>query len=241
MSAGMALAVTLAVLAGAAAQSATGVGFGVLAAPALLLAAPAAGPFPVLAAGAAVLAVTLAENRAGLRRRVVATVVLAALPGAVLGTALRQAADMRVLQAGVGGLVVISGALTLGAVRIPASRPALAVAGLLGGALNSVASMPGPPLAMVYRPADAEQFRANLSAAFLGMTAVSLVTTVLAHVPSPADLALTLAVTVTALAGQLAGRRWARRLPVRTVRTAAVLLSVLAGAVLVATSAGVHR
>ncbi|MFJ3671491.1 TSUP family transporter [Streptomyces sp. NPDC090106] len=228
----MAGAVASGVVAGAVAQSATGVGFGLLAGPCLLLAAPAAGPLPVLVAGAAVLGVTLKENRAGWRGRVVLRIVLAALPGALLGTALLRVADPRTLHALVGAVVAVSGVLGLCGWRPAASPRKLAFASLLGGMLNSLAAMPGPPLALAYRPEDTAQFRANLSGAFLAMTAVSLTATVLSRPPSHGELTLALAVSVTALAGQLAGRRWARRLPAPAVRTGAVSLSILAGVVL---------
>ncbi|MFT3797245.1 TSUP family transporter [Microbacterium sp.] len=230
------LLIVVGVLVGAIAQSATGVGFGLVAGPAVLIAAPQAGPMPVLAASLVVLSLTLAQNRHGWRWRVVTFIVVAALPGTVIGAAVLRALDPRMLQLAAGIVVVVAGCVIVRGVRVPSSAPFLALAALVAGALNSIAAIPGPPLAMTYRPSDAAQFRANLSAAFLAMTVLSLVATSVVRPPTAEDVRLSAVVAAVAAVSHVGARRWVRSIPNDTVRRAAVLVSIAAGASLVVVS-----
>lgn len=236
MTTALVIVTALAIMAGAVAQSVTGVGFGLIAAPALLIFAPDAGPVPVLMASLVVLTVTLIDNRSGWDLRPVATIVAGSAPGVVLGAILSSLLDTTIVSLVVGAVIVVAGAATLCGGRLPDRPVVLAGAGAAAGVLNSLASVPGPALALVYRPPSAEAFRANLSAAFLAMTGLSLVATAVTSPPSHDVLLLGGAVTVLAVIGQLLGRRWARSLPAARVRIGAIGLSIVAGVALIVTA-----
>ncbi len=158
----------LAAFAGAAVQSATGLGFALVLTPALFAAMndPAEAVTVVLVLGAALCALVLVESR-GVATHGLARLLVPAVPGLGLGVLLLAALSKESLQVGVGVAVVVAAAWQLrhrAAVRVPA-----AVAGFLSGALTTSISVNGPPLALWL---EAERvpppvFRTTLAASFL--------------------------------------------------------------------------
>ncbi|WP_353827898.1 TSUP family transporter [Agromyces sp. SYSU T0242] len=231
-----AAAFAVAVMTAAVAQSATGFGFALIAAPALILMAPDRSPFALLAASLVVLVTTLWDNRSGFEWRVVLPIVAASVPGAIAGTLVLAVAGGPELRTVIGVLVIAASTIGLLGLRLPQRRATILAAGAFAGGLNSLASMPGPPLAVAYRPDRPDRLRANTAAAFLGMTPVSMATTVIAVPPDLVDLQLAGVMAALAGLGLLVGRGWVRRLPIRIVSRAALGLSAAAGATLVVTS-----
>lgn len=156
----------LAAFAGAAVQSASGLGFALVLSPALFAVMdPEEAVTAVLLLGAALCVLVLVESRRvathGLTRMLVP-----AVPGLAVGVLVLAALSKDALQVGVG-LVVIAAAgwqRRWTPFRIPAS-----VAGFLSGVLTTSISVNGPPLALWLEgervpPAT---FRTTLAAAFL--------------------------------------------------------------------------
>jgi uncharacterized protein len=161
------LLAALAALAGAAVQSATGLGFALVLSPALFVVMdPAEAVTAVLLLGAALCALVLVESRRvathGLRQ-----MLPPALPGLGVGLLVLSALSKEPLQVGVGVAVVAAAAWQLwhpAAISFPAW-----VAGLLSGALTTSISVNGPPLALWLESQRVPPpvFRATLAAAFL--------------------------------------------------------------------------
>jgi uncharacterized protein len=162
----MALA-AVAALAGAAIQSATGLGFALVLSPALFVVMePAEAVTAVLLLGAALCTLVLVESRRvathGLGR-----LLVPALPGLVAGLVLLTALSKEPLQVGVGVAVIAAAGWQLwhpAPVRFPAW-----VAGALSGALTTSISVNGPPLALWLEAqrVPPPEFRTTLAAAFL--------------------------------------------------------------------------
>ncbi|BDZ54363.1 sulfite exporter TauE/SafE family protein [Agromyces marinus] len=232
-----AAAFAVAVMTAAVAQSATGFGFALIAAPALMLAAPGRSPFSLLAAGIVVTVTTLWANRSGFDWRVVAPIVAASVPGAILGTLVLVNADVAAVRIGIGLVVIAACLISLFGLRVPQNRTTLLTAGVLAGGLNSIASISGPPLAVAYRPERPDQLRGNTAAAFLIMGPISLVTTAIAVPPDLVDLQLAAIMAGLAGIGLLVGWTWVRRLPIHVVSRAALALSAGAGVTLLVSAA----
>jgi uncharacterized membrane protein YfcA len=162
----MALA-ALAAFAGAAVQSASGMGFALVLSPALFaVMEPEEAVTAVLLLGAALCVLVLIESRRvatyGLGR-----LLLPAVPGLPVGVAVLVVLSKESLQVGVGVAVVAAAAWQLrhrAAVRIPASA-----AGFLSGVLTTSISVNGPPLALWLdsHAVPPPRFRVTLAAAFL--------------------------------------------------------------------------
>jgi uncharacterized membrane protein YfcA len=162
----MALA-ALAAFAGAAIQSASGLGFALVLSPALFAVMdPEEAVTAVLLLGAALSLLVLIESRRvatyGLGR-----LLVPAVPGLLVGVVVLAVLSKESLQVGVGVAVVAAAAWQLrhrAAVRIPA-----AAAGFLSGVLTTSISVNGPPLALWLdsQAVPPPRFRTTLAAAFL--------------------------------------------------------------------------
>jgi uncharacterized protein len=206
------VAAALAVLSGAALQSAVGFGFSLVCAP-LVFAAfgpePAVGLLTVLSLEVNLLTLLGEGRRPHPLRRPVAVVLACALPGMVAGVAVLRSVDAVVLQVAV--TVVVFTSLVLrrlqgAAVAGPAWTPA---AGLAAGVLTTTTSTAGPPLVLLLlgRNLAPSRVRDTLMACFIGLSllggAVLAATGTRAAAPDAVALA---ALLPLAALGQIAGR-----------------------------------
>jgi uncharacterized membrane protein YfcA len=244
------VAVALAVLLGAAVQSATGFGFALISGPALVaLLEPAQAVTALLVLGVVVNLLVLVGRRTegAVRWPDVARVVVAALPGLAGGALLLGVVAKPVLQGVVGGGVLLAVAVQVWRRPPATSRPgprrpprgsAVAV-GLLVGVLTTTTGTNGPPLVLWLErqrlaPADA---RRTISAVFLALNVLGAVA--LAAVgrggagARPVLLGVLLAGTVT---GHLAGAAVFRRMDPARFRTAGLVLCTLAGLAAIASA-----
>jgi uncharacterized membrane protein YfcA len=158
----------LAAFAGAAVQSASGLGFALVLTPALFAAMddPAEAVTAVLLLGVALCALILFESRR-VATHGLARLLVPAIPGLGVGVMVLTALSKESLQVGVGVAVVAAATWQLrhgSVVRIPA-----VVAGFLSGALTTSISVNGPPLALWLESerVSPARFRTTLAAAFL--------------------------------------------------------------------------
>jgi uncharacterized membrane protein YfcA len=235
--------VALAVLCGAALQSATGFGFSLLAAPLLFAALdPQRAVGLMVALGLVINVMTLGTER---RRpqplvRDAAAILAGAIPGALLGVVVLRSLDAIALQLLVSAGVIGALAARRWAPRAPrepapARSWAAPLAGLLAGGLGTATTTSGPPLLLYLlgRGAHPAVVRDTLSLCFLGLGLIApaalLVTQTSGALPDP----LLVAIGVPAvIAGHLVGRYGFARLQrggYETVVTALLLASVATG------------
>jgi uncharacterized membrane protein YfcA len=215
----------IAALAGAAVQSATGVGFALVLSPALFAVMdPAEAVTAVLLLGAALCALVLVESRRvathGLGR-----LLIPALPGLAVGLALLSALSKEPLQVGVGVAVIAAAAWQLwhpAAVRFPSW-----VAGVLSGALTTSISVNGPPLALWLESEEVspQVFRTTLAAAFLILDIVGVAVIVSSEGADTIDLDVLGPLLACVVAGYALGAVAFRRLD--AARFSAVVLSIV--------------
>ena len=174
MSAGEVAFVVVTVLVGATLQGSVGFGMGLLASPILILLDPRFVPAPILLSTTILTTLlTYRERHAidfhGIRWAMVGRVGGTLAGGAVL---LIVPADRLVL---LFGVFILSGVtISLSGLRFPPVRPVLIVAGALSGLLGTVASVGGPPMALVYQDASGSRIRSTMSGFFLMGTVLSL-------------------------------------------------------------------
>jgi uncharacterized protein len=161
------LLAALAAFAGAAVQSASGLGFALVLSPALFaVMEPEEAVTAVLLLGVALCALVLIESHR-VATHGLAGLLVPAVPGLAVGVVVLAALSKQSLQVGVGLAVIAAAAWQLrhhAPVRIPA-----AVAGFLSGVLTTSISVNGPPLALWLESerVPPASFRATLAAAFL--------------------------------------------------------------------------
>lgn len=240
------LLAALAVGAGAVLQSATGFGFAIVAAPALVaLVGPQATVGALALLALVVNSLTLAGE--GRRPRPAATdaaaLVAWALPGLALGALALATLPERALEVAVGAAVL--GALAVrvatrakraaaGAQRAARHR---AAAGILSGSLATSTGLSGPPLVLFLtgRSLDAARVRQTLAVVFLAQGALALAALALFDTLALPEGMVVLA--AAAVAGQVAGRRAFAALRAAD-RFEPLLLGVLALAGVAALAAG---
>jgi uncharacterized membrane protein YfcA len=230
------LLAALAAFAGAAVQSASGLGFALVLSPALFAVMdPEEAVTAVLILGIALCALVLIESHRvathGLGR-----VLLPAVPGLAVGVLLLGALSKQSLQVGVGVAVIAAAGWQVrqhARVQIPA-----VVAGFLSGVLTTSISVNGPPLALWL---EAERvppavFRATLAAGFLILDIAGVALIVSREGGDAVDLGQLGPLVACVLAGYALGVAGFRRLDaerfsaiVLTVVICTGLASVLAG------------
>lgn len=236
------LLVAIAALVGATLQSASGFGFALVLGPALFgVLEPEEALTTLLVLGTALnLLVLLAEGR---RREVhanqLSVILVAAVPGVILGVLILRTLSKPALEVIVGIAVVIAVALQATASRRSAARAAstallagAAVVGLTTGILTTSTGTSGPPLVLWFQRIglNPTAMRDTLAAAFLSLNALGAVALFSLGndpgAPSALELALLMALTII---GYLGGRELFRRLSSESFRTIGLLVVVAAG------------
>jgi uncharacterized membrane protein YfcA len=229
------IAAAIAVAAGAVAQAVTGLGFSLVSGPFLVAALGRAEGVRLNVLLSAMLnVVLLAVDRRDVRWPAVATLLVpAAIATPFFAWAFRHI-DGRTL-AVAAGVLTIASALALGAglrIRRAAGRAGALVAGVLSAAMNMLAGIGGPPIAMYAVNADwpAMATRPTLQAYFLGLNAAGIVALGLPHFsPLP---------WVGLGAGWLLGLALVRRVPDTAARPAILLLAAIGGVVAIVRAHG---
>ncbi|MFV0286602.1 MAG: TSUP family transporter [Demequina sp.] len=221
-------------------QAATGMGFSIVAVPFLALTAPALGTVSILATTVCVMLVVTWRERRALSPGDLGVLLAGGAPGIVSGTLVARATPERATHVMVGAVVVAASAASLLAWRVAMTRTSLAIAGACGGALTPVAALPGPPLAVTYRPADVHRMRATMSAFFAATSLASIATLTLARSGESAQVARD-AVTGLAFApavvlGIVLSAPLVRRLSPTLVQRSALWLSLASGLILIVTA-----
>ncbi|HVG74374.1 MAG TPA: sulfite exporter TauE/SafE family protein [Thermoleophilaceae bacterium] len=163
------LLAALAAFAGAAVQSASGLGFALVLSPALFaVMEPEEAVTAVLILGIALCALVLIESHR-VATHGLARILVPAAPGLALGVLLLSALSKQWLQVGVGVAVIAAAAWQLRH-HAPVGIPAV-LAGFLSGVLTTSISVNGPPLALWLegKRVPPPSFRATLAAAFLAL------------------------------------------------------------------------
>ncbi len=174
MSLGEILTVVLTVLFGATLQGSVGFGMGLLASPILILIDPRFVPGPILLSTTVLTVLLVYRERTAIDFHGIQWAMVGRLVGTLAASALLiiVSADQLVLLIGV---FILSGVgMSLSGLRFDPIRPVLVVAGMLSGLLGTIASVGGPPMALVYQHAAGARIRSTMSGFFLLGTILSV-------------------------------------------------------------------
>lgn len=160
-----ALAITLV---GAVVQGTIGVGFGILSVPILSLINPALAPVPQL-----LLAVPLAlsmtwRERAHVDAGGVAWLLAGRIPGAIVGLWILGLAAQRSIDIGIAVSVIVAVLILGTGFTVRRSAATEFGTGVAAGVMGMVASMGGPPAALLFKDAKGATVRASLALFFSG-------------------------------------------------------------------------
>ncbi|WP_353808251.1 sulfite exporter TauE/SafE family protein [Agromyces sp. SYSU T00194] len=214
-------------------QRLTGMGFGIVAVPLLALVAPDVGILAILLVTVLVMAAVTWIERDALDRPALLVASAASLPGIAVGTWLAAHLPLRATHLAIGAIVVAGSIIALAGWRAPAGRASLVAGALAAGVLTPVAALPGPPIALAYRPDDVRRMRTTLSAFFAFGAVVSVGALLVAGATdAPGELLRAAALAPAVAVGLVVAIPLVRRMPAPTVRVATLVLSLASGAAL---------
>ena len=199
-------------------QATTGIGFAIISVPILSLLDPTLAPVPQILVVLPMVIYMAWRERHAIDFSGLGWILSGRVLGAGLGVWLIKFASAQTLEILIG-VAVLAGAIILGlgvhVRRTPATQLA---AGTAASVSSLVASMGGPPLALLYYRADGETLRSSLAAVFIfGVSLTVLLRAVTGEI-SETDVEVAAWLVLPMVAGLFLGERFAGRMEGRPIQ-----------------------
>ena len=214
-------------------QGTVGVGFAMLAVPVISLIDPQLAPVPQLLV---VLPLTFAmawRERRSMDLDGVGWIVAGRIPGALIGLALLSVATQATLDLFIGLVVLAAVVILTFDVRVVRTAMTKFAAGVGAGTTGLVASMGGPPLALLYSRGEAATIRSTLAAVFTIGVTISVVVRFATGNVTEADVRASMVLFPAVVLGYAASLPLTGRIEASTVRLAILAVSAIAGLALI--------
>lgn len=170
----------LTVTSGAFLNGVIGLGMNLFVAPILMMVDPRLVPGPTLV-GLLLLTVLMGlRERSGIDLRVVGWMAVGMLPGTALAIFLLPIIPPKMIALVLGAFVLVGVMLSLSGLRFPPRWWVLLLAGFVSGVASTLASIGGPPVAIVNQNLEPKKLRATLSSYFFLSGLASLIGLLLA-------------------------------------------------------------
>ena len=214
-------------------QGAVGFGMGILGSPILILIDSRLVPGPVLASSMVFTALLTVRERSAIDLGGLRWAIVGRAAGTIPGAAVLAVLPAEQLSLLFGGIVLVAVAISISGLRVEPRPVSLVVGGALSGIMGTIASIGGPPLALLYQHAPGARVRGTLSSIFLIGSLISLVALTLVGRFGRDELRLTLALLPGVLFGFVVSRRIASRLDRGYTRRAVLTIATGAGLIVV--------
>jgi len=214
-------------------QGTIGFGFAVLSVPVLSLLDRKMAPVPQLLIALPLTLSMLWRERQAVDLRGVAWVLAGRLPGAALGVLLLKIGHPALLDLLLATVVLAAVAIVGSSATVQRNRLTELFAGVASGTFALLASIGGPPLALLYRDAPPETLRATLAALFSIGLLITLSARLLAHEIHLTDLRVAAWLLPALLLGLWISRWTIGRVGQRSLKAAILIVSAIAAAGLV--------
>lgn len=213
----------------AAVQGVVGLGFAMVSVPILALIDPSLAPVPQLLITMPLTLAMAWRERNHLSLRGVGWIVTGRVPGAMLGVVLLTLATQAALELMIAGLVLVAVAIIAAGVHVRRTPGTQFGAGLFSGVSGLVASIGGPPLALLYTRDEGPTVRSNLAAVFTIGLSITIVARVVSGNMTWSDARVAAILLPALVAGYLTSLAVKDRWSQSAVRNGILILS-LAGA-----------
>jgi len=147
-------------------QGSVGMGFAMVSVPLLALIDPRLAPVPQLLVALPLSLAIAWRERGSIELHGFWWIIVGRVPGAVIGLALLAAATARTLDLFIGAVVVAATATIASGVHLRRTNATKFAAGVVSGTTGLVASIGGPPVALLYSNAQARTIRPTLAGVF---------------------------------------------------------------------------
>lgn len=223
----VALIVALAVtFVAASIQGVVGMGFALVSVPILALIDPSLAPVPQLLITMPLTIAMAWRERRHIELSGIGWIVGGRIPGVLIGVALLAVATQTTLDITIAVIVLLAVAIVASGYHVRRTPVTEFGAGTLAGISGLVASIGGPPLALLYTSDDGPTRRSNLAVVFtIGLT-ITLFARLATGNISWHDAQVALILFPALILGYLASVRFKNRVPQRFARSAILVLSV---------------
>lgn len=221
------LAVPVVVFA-AAVQGTVGIGFNIVAVPIMSLINPVLAPVPQLIMSLPQTAGAAYRERGEVDRTGVFWILVGRLPGAAIGIWLLAVATDRLLDVLIGILVLTAVFILAGGVHLRRTKPVEFGTGVFAGVSSYVATIGGPPVALLYSRAEGATVRSTLGVIFFVGISITVVARTLAGDISMGEVLVGLGLLPAAGVGFLLSSTLKERTRPDQLRRSIFLLSSLA-------------
>jgi len=220
----LALAVTFVA---AALQGVVGIGFAMVSVPILSLIDPRLAPVPQL-----LITVPLTISMAWRERRHleiagVGWIIAGRVPGAIIGVALLAVAVGRALDLAIAVIVLVAVGIIASGEHVKRNAGTEFGAGIASGITGLVASIGGPPIALLYTEADGPTVRSSLAAVFTVGLAITITARTITGNITLEDVAIAAILFPALLLGYLVSIRVRGRVSQVQIRRGLLILSAL--------------
>ena len=214
----------------AAIQGVVGIGFAMVSVPILALIDPGLAPIPQLLITMPLTISMAWRERKHIQFSNVTWIVAGRVPGVLIGVGLLAVATQRSLDLAIAAMVLLAVAIIASGHNVRRTKLTEFGAGTLSGVSSFVASIGGPPLALLYSRDDGPTRRSNLAVVFtIGLT-VTLIARVVSGNIAWDDVIVALILFPALALGYLASLRFKSLVPQRFAKATILVLSA-AGAV----------
>lgn len=225
--------ISLAIGMGAALQGSVGYGMALLASPILILVEPRLIPGPYLLGSQLLSILMIIRERQSVDVRGVKWSLVGRIPGTILAGYLLAVITQRTLVLTFGFLVLLGVAISLTGVRFPPRPRNLLFAGMLSAVMGTIATIGGPPMALVYQDASGDQLRSTLSGYFILGGIMSLVTLIAVGRFGQEELWLSATLLPGILIGYLISSHLLPLLKSQNTRLAVLVIAAVSGVVVI--------
>jgi len=168
--------ITLVLSIGAALQGSVGFGMALAVTPLLVLINPEFVPGPMLVSAFLLSILMVFRERRSVSLQGVQWAIFGRLCGAVISAGLLIMIDPNSLVTIFGVLVLVAVLITASGYKVALTKVNLAVAGTIAGIMGTLASIGGPPMALIYQNESGSRIRTTLSGFFIAGTLISITT-----------------------------------------------------------------
>ncbi|XPV76359.1 MAG: sulfite exporter TauE/SafE family protein [Desulfovibrio sp.] len=156
-------------------QASAGLGLGLIALPVLLMVDDVFIPAPLAVSGIVLLSMTLWRDFSSVEWSGLKKIALPMALGCFVGGQVLALLPQHLVGLFFGGIILLAVAISFGGLTINKSPLAYGIGGFLGGFMATVAAIGGPPIALLYQHDKGPVIRGTLSAIFMAVIMMSLV------------------------------------------------------------------
>lgn len=216
------------VAAGSLVQGSIGIGLGILTVPILSLIDPVMAPVPTLLLAIPLTVSMALRERADIETKGVIWLLLGRFPGALIGLGLLAIATQRTLDVWIASSVIIAVLILSTGLKVPRNGATEFGTGLMAGVMGMVASMGGPPAALLFKDEKGPTVRSTLALFFVFGLILTLLARIVAGKITGDDVLIAAWMLPGLAAGYVASSRLQGRVDAMALRPAILAVSSIA-------------